>query len=73
LDDSVNEAAGTAAGSSVPTKLTPKQVDEMEKKCGLKDLRDKFPMTIKKKTHSAYGAFFRDDVPVTGRKKIVFT
>lgn len=23
----------------------------------------KFPMTIKKKTHSAYGAFFRDDIP----------
>ncbi|KAJ8088679.1 RNA-dependent ATPase [Marasmius tenuissimus] len=32
----------------------------------------KFPMTIKKKEHSAYGAFFRDDVPVTTRKKIVF-
>ncbi|KAG7090691.1 hypothetical protein E1B28_009788 [Marasmius oreades] len=32
----------------------------------------KFPMTIKKKEHSAYGAFYRDDVPVTGRKKIVF-
>ncbi|KAF8971589.1 P-loop containing nucleoside triphosphate hydrolase protein [Flammula alnicola] len=24
----------------------------------------KFPMTIKKKEHSAYGAFFRDDIPV---------
>ncbi|KAI0735958.1 P-loop containing nucleoside triphosphate hydrolase protein [Earliella scabrosa] len=24
----------------------------------------KFPMTVKKKTHSAYGAFFRDDIPV---------
>ena len=23
----------------------------------------KFPMTVKKKTHSAYGAFFRDDIP----------
>ncbi|KAI5119786.1 hypothetical protein M0805_006584 [Coniferiporia weirii] len=23
----------------------------------------KFPMTIKKKTHSVYGAFFRDDIP----------
>ncbi|KZT24679.1 DEAD-domain-containing protein [Neolentinus lepideus HHB14362 ss-1] len=23
----------------------------------------KFPMTIKKKTHSAYGAFYRDDIP----------
>ena len=23
----------------------------------------KFPMTIKKKEHSAYGAFFRDDIP----------
>lgn len=33
----------------------------------------KFPMTVKKKTHSAYGAFFRDDVPVTAApKKIKF-
>ncbi|KAJ6569526.1 P-loop containing nucleoside triphosphate hydrolase protein [Mycena capillaripes] len=34
----------------------------------------KFPMTIKKKEHSAYGAFFRDDIAVpTGRpQKIVF-
>lgn len=24
----------------------------------------KFPMTIKKKEHSVYGAFYRDDVPV---------
>ncbi|KAI3615590.1 atp-dependent rna helicase dbp3 [Moniliophthora roreri] len=32
----------------------------------------KFPMTIKKKEHSAYGAFYRDDIPVTERKKIVF-
>ena len=23
----------------------------------------KFPMTIKKKEHSVYGAFFRDDIP----------
>ena len=23
----------------------------------------KFPMTIKKKTHSVYGNFFRDDIP----------
>ncbi|PPQ90472.1 hypothetical protein CVT25_014990 [Psilocybe cyanescens] len=27
-------------------------------------LQTKFPMTIKKKEHSAYGAFFRDDIPV---------
>jgi len=33
----------------------------------------KFPMTVKKKTHSAYGAFFRDDVPITAApKKIKF-
>ena len=33
----------------------------------------KFPMTIKKKTHSVYGNFFRDDVPVpTGPTKIKF-
>ncbi|KAF8895026.1 P-loop containing nucleoside triphosphate hydrolase protein [Gymnopilus junonius] len=33
----------------------------------------KFPMTIKKKEHSAYGAFFRDDIPVpSGPRKIVF-
>jgi ATP-dependent RNA helicase DBP3 len=25
----------------------------------------KFPMSMKKKTHSAYGAFFRDDVDMT--------
>jgi hypothetical protein len=25
------------------------------------ELREKFPMTIKKKTHSVYGAFFRDE------------
>lgn len=33
----------------------------------------KFPMSIKKKEHSAYGAFFRDDIPVPkGPTKIVF-
>ncbi|KAJ3770731.1 P-loop containing nucleoside triphosphate hydrolase protein [Lentinula raphanica] len=32
----------------------------------------RFPMTIKKKEHGAYGAFFRDDIPATTRKKIVF-
>ncbi|CAE6389329.1 unnamed protein product [Rhizoctonia solani] len=33
----------------------------------------KFPMTIKKKTHGAYGAFFRDDIPVDAApKKIKF-
>ncbi|KAF8807177.1 DEAD-domain-containing protein [Phlegmacium glaucopus] len=33
----------------------------------------KFPMTIKKREHSAYGAFFRDDIPVPkGPTKIVF-
>ncbi|KAE9397624.1 DEAD-domain-containing protein [Gymnopus androsaceus JB14] len=31
----------------------------------------KFPMTIKKKEHGSYGAFFRDDIVAT-RKKIVF-
>lgn len=34
-------------------------------------LAHKFPMTIKKKTHSAYGAFFRDDVGGAATK-IVF-
>ncbi|CAL1697294.1 unnamed protein product [Somion occarium] len=33
----------------------------------------KFPMTIKKKTHGAYGAFFRDDIPAPkGPTKITF-
>ncbi|KAJ6573894.1 P-loop containing nucleoside triphosphate hydrolase protein [Mycena vulgaris] len=33
----------------------------------------KFPMTIKKKEHGAYGAFFRDDIPMPkGPQKIVF-
>jgi ATP-dependent RNA helicase DBP3 len=33
----------------------------------------KFPMTIKKREHGAYGAFFRDDIPVPkGPTKIVF-
>lgn len=36
------------------------------------ELTARFPMTIKKKQHSVYGAFFRDDVPQTARTKIVF-
>lgn len=33
----------------------------------------KFPMTIKKKEHSVYGAFYRDDIAApTGPTKIVF-
>lgn len=33
----------------------------------------RFPMTIKKKTHSAYGAFYRDDIAVPkGPTKITF-
>ncbi|XP_006454813.1 hypothetical protein AGABI2DRAFT_182780 [Agaricus bisporus var. bisporus H97] len=33
----------------------------------------KFPMTIKKKEHSVYGAFYRDDIPTpSGPTKIVF-
>jgi ATP-dependent RNA helicase DBP3 len=33
----------------------------------------RFPMTIKKKEHSVYGAFYRDDIPVPkGPTKIVF-
>ncbi|KAF8624831.1 hypothetical protein AX15_005714 [Amanita polypyramis BW_CC] len=33
----------------------------------------RFPMTIKKKEHGAYGAFYRDDIPVPkGSTKIVF-
>ncbi|KAI0962912.1 hypothetical protein AcW1_000144 [Taiwanofungus camphoratus] len=33
----------------------------------------KFPMTIKKKTHGVYGAFFRDDIPTPkGPTKITF-
>jgi ATP-dependent RNA helicase DBP3 len=33
----------------------------------------KFPMTIKKKEHGAYGAFYRDDIPIPkGPTKIVF-
>ncbi|KAG6831624.1 hypothetical protein H0H92_008701 [Tricholoma furcatifolium] len=37
------------------------------------DALKKFPMTIKKKEHSAYGAFFRDDIPMPkGPTKIVF-
>ena len=30
-------------------------------------LQEKFPMTIKKKTHSVYGAFFRDDIPIDAK------
>jgi ATP-dependent RNA helicase DBP3 len=37
------------------------------------ELRASFPMTIKKKTHGAYGAFFRSDIPVPeGPTKIKF-
>ncbi|KAI0073752.1 DEAD-domain-containing protein [Panus rudis PR-1116 ss-1] len=37
------------------------------------ELKERFPMTIKKKTHGAYGAFFRDDIPPTkGPTKITF-
>ena len=37
------------------------------------ELKEKFPMTIKKKTHSAYGAFFRDDIATPAQPtKIVF-
>lgn len=33
----------------------------------------KFPLTIKKREHSVYGAFYRDDIPVPkGPTKIVF-
>ena len=33
----------------------------------------RFPMTIKKREHSVYGAFYRDDIPVPkGPTKIVF-
>jgi len=36
-------------------------------------LREKFPMTIKKKEHSVYGAFYRDDIPPSkGPSKITF-
>ncbi|KAH7926204.1 DEAD-domain-containing protein [Leucogyrophana mollusca] len=35
------------------------------------DKLQKFPMTIKKKTHSSYGAFFRDDI-TAAPTKIVF-
>ena len=34
----------------------------------------RFPMTIKKKEHSAYGAFYREDVPMrSGPSRIVFS
>ena len=37
------------------------------------ELAEKFPMTIKKKTHSAYGAFFRNDIQVPSKPtKITF-
>ncbi|KAH8101581.1 DEAD-domain-containing protein [Cristinia sonorae] len=37
------------------------------------ELREKFPMTIKKKTHGVYGAFFRDDIAAPAQPtKIVF-
>jgi ATP-dependent RNA helicase DBP3 len=33
----------------------------------------RFPMTIKKKEHSVYGAFYRDDIPFPkGPNKIIF-
>lgn len=31
------------------------------------DALKKFPMTLKKKEHSAYGAFFRDDIDTTAK------
>jgi ATP-dependent RNA helicase DBP3 len=37
------------------------------------DALKKFPMAIKKREHSVYGAFFRDDIPAPKvPKKIVF-
>jgi len=37
------------------------------------ELKEKFPMTIKKKTHSVYGAFYRDDIAAPAKPtKIVF-
>ncbi|EPS98066.1 hypothetical protein FOMPIDRAFT_1165803 [Fomitopsis schrenkii] len=37
------------------------------------ELKARFPMTIKKKTHSVYGAFFRDDIPAPAKPtKITF-
>lgn len=36
-------------------------------------LSSRFPMSIKKKTHGVYGAFFREDVDMSAvPKKIVF-
>lgn len=36
-------------------------------------LSSKFPMTVKKKTHGVYGAFFRDDIDSSAApKRIVF-
>ena len=36
-------------------------------------LSSKFPMSIKKKTHGVYGAFFKEDVDMsTAPKRIVF-
>lgn len=36
-------------------------------------LSSKFPMTVKKKTHGVYGAFFREDVDTSAApKRIVF-
>ena len=31
---------------------------------GLETLKERFPMTVKKKVHSLYGAHFRDDIPM---------
>lgn len=31
---------------------------------GLETLKERFPMTVKKKVHSVYGAHFRDDIPM---------
>jgi ATP-dependent RNA helicase DBP3 len=39
----------------------------------VKPLSEKFPMSIKKKVHGVYGAFYRDDVEMTTvPKRIVF-
>ncbi len=35
----------------------------------VRPLSDKFPMTIKKKTHGLYGAFFREDVDMSAVPK----
>ncbi|KAF9263060.1 DEAD-domain-containing protein [Marasmius fiardii PR-910] len=85
VDDYVHRIGRTGRGGKSGTSITFFTGENHERSLAgelsrlLKDsgfdcplLRERFPMTVKKKEHGVYGAFYRDDIPVTTRKKIVF-